>query len=233
MLFDILKSAFRAIVSSLEYQNEYGAICITEKGEKVKSRSEKRIADYLYRNNIQYEYEKPAFTRGWIFHDKIANPDFYLPEYDVYIEYWGLVDAKNNHVRYEYTRIMKWKMAQYHQNKIKFMSLYPNNMENLDWVFKAKLKEATGIDFRGQIARSDVLNKLEYSTNPLDSKVIKLLGKYQEKIVVIHDQNGINLRQKSWLKKEEWNDINDILSANGFRWQSKGKASCWLSTNWS
>lgn len=122
---------------------------ITEKGEKVKSKAEKRIADYLYSNSFRYAYEKPALARGiWVFHYKISNPDFYLPDFDVYVEYWGLLNARDYKVRDEYTMMMKWKMAQYHENTIKFISLYPANLDNLDWIFKTKLREVTGVEFR-------------------------------------------------------------------------------------
>src|SRR5208283_239027 len=121
--------------------NDYGIECTTLAGEKVKSRGEKYIADYFFQKGIKYEYEKTAKTHAWIFAQKISKPDFYLPEYDVYVEYWGLVDADKKRVKSEYVRSMKWKMAMYHKNKIKFISLYPSNLENLDWVFRKKLEE--------------------------------------------------------------------------------------------
>lgn len=129
----------------LGLKNKYGQECITLKGEKVKSRVEKKIADYFYQNNINYEYEKVAKTRGIIFHEKISNPDFYLPDYKTYVEYWGLVDCPNERDRKNYVRIMKWKMAQYKNNKIKFVSIYPKNLSNFDWIFKTKFKNETGI----------------------------------------------------------------------------------------
>jgi len=143
---DLLKAAMKAFMSSLEYQQEYGMPCTTLKGEKVKSKGERQIANYLYLRNILYEYEKEARTDGWIFHEKISKPDFYLPDNDVLIEYWGLVNAQDKRVKSEYTRVMKWKMAQYHENAIRFISIYPDNLSNLDWIFKAKFKAVTGID---------------------------------------------------------------------------------------
>lgn len=226
MLLGILKSAFRTILSSLEYQNEYGRTCITNRGEKVKSRSEKRIADYLFHNNIIYEYEKPALTGGWIFKHKIGNPDFYLTEYDVYIEYWGLVNAHNRRVKAEYTRIMKWKMAQYHKNKIKFISIYPDNMGNFDWIFRAKLREVAGIELHKQPQFSSIANG-KFGDVP-DDKLIKLLGRYHEKVTIFSNANHISIRQKKWLKRDEWSDLNEILKANSFTWSSNGKESCWI-----
>ena len=155
MLFNLLKSAIDKILDSLDYKNEYGTICYTIKGEKVKSKGEKMIADYFHQNNIEYEYEKDAKTNGWIFHDKISKPDFYLSAYKVYVEYWGLVNAQNRRVKAEYVRIMKWKMAQYRKNKIKFVSIYPDNLSNLDWIFRAKFKEETGIELRQNTGKTE------------------------------------------------------------------------------
>ena len=36
---------------------------VTEKGERVRSKSEKILADYFYRNNILYQYEKPLYLK--------------------------------------------------------------------------------------------------------------------------------------------------------------------------
>jgi hypothetical protein len=41
---------------------------------------------------------------------------------------------------------MKWKMRQYHELGVKFISLYPRNLANLDWIFGKKFKEVTGRD---------------------------------------------------------------------------------------
>ncbi len=49
------------------------------------------IADYLTRNSIAYSYEATAMTNDWfIFKSKISRPDFFLPQYKLVIEYWGL-----------------------------------------------------------------------------------------------------------------------------------------------
>jgi hypothetical protein len=42
---------------------------------------------------------------------------------------------------------MKKKMAQYYSNDIKFISIYPDNLSNLDWIFRTKLKKVTGFEF--------------------------------------------------------------------------------------
>ena len=45
---------------------------ITDRGERVRSKSEKIMADYFYRNGIFYKYERPLYLRGV----GILYPDF-------------------------------------------------------------------------------------------------------------------------------------------------------------
>ncbi|WP_424001065.1 UvrD-helicase domain-containing protein [Haloarcula salina] len=62
-------------------------------GEEVASRAEKTIADFLFTHGVDYQYEAIA---GWAntAEDKGGYyPDFYLPEYDLYIEHWGIDEA--------------------------------------------------------------------------------------------------------------------------------------------
>jgi len=56
------------------------------------------------------------------------------------------VDAEDDQTRKQFIRKMKWKMAQYHQNNIRFISIYPDNMKNLDWIFRKKFKNITGFE---------------------------------------------------------------------------------------
>lgn len=60
----------------------------TYRGEWVRSKSERDIANFLFLSRIDYEYERPLTVQGTTIH-----PDFYLPQGDVYIEHWGDIDA--------------------------------------------------------------------------------------------------------------------------------------------
>lgn len=51
---------------------EGDSIIYSEKGERVRSKSEKILADYFYRKNIPYKYEKPLNLKGY----GIVYPDF-------------------------------------------------------------------------------------------------------------------------------------------------------------
>lgn len=62
----------------------------TVKGETVKSYGEMEIANFLAQFGIEYQYEAPykVDTRTEEFGQ--YYPDFYLPQYDIYIEYYGV-----------------------------------------------------------------------------------------------------------------------------------------------
>lgn len=55
-------------------------------GRMYRSRAEALISYFLFDNHIRYIYEKTVYYKedG---EDKTLHPDFYLPDYDVYIEY--------------------------------------------------------------------------------------------------------------------------------------------------
>jgi DNA helicase-4 len=63
---------------STKYEGRYTSL----HGEKVKSKSEQSIADWLYRHNIRYIYEPVLNAADFDFH-----PDFFIPEANLYIEH--------------------------------------------------------------------------------------------------------------------------------------------------
>lgn len=64
---------------------------ITIAGEEVKSLEEVAIANFLFLNGISYEYES-KFKQPYESSEKrrIYKPDFYLPDYKIYIEHFGV-----------------------------------------------------------------------------------------------------------------------------------------------
>jgi hypothetical protein len=110
-------------------------------GGKYDSKSEERVGEYFLRKKIKF-YLHPAIklqkSFGPItipFMRRILHPDFFLPEYNVYVEYWGMVDDEN------YNEKRKKKMKDYKANDVDIISIYPKNLENnsLDWNFTQKL----------------------------------------------------------------------------------------------
>ncbi len=100
-------------------------------GELVRSLSEKTIADYLFTHKVEYVYEKHIKLDG-----KEIKPDFYLPVYDLYIEFWGMLE------RPDYFETFKWKVDMYHKHHINFIALNPEDLPNLEERFGPKLRIA-------------------------------------------------------------------------------------------
>lgn len=106
------------------------------------SKAEEKIADYFKRKNVAFEHHptiKVDYTKFGLtvpFKKIIIEPDFYLPEFNVYVEYWGLID-KPEYKKKQYDR----KKKLYADNDLEMLSLYPKNLTNLDFVFTSKLLE--------------------------------------------------------------------------------------------
>ncbi len=88
------------------------AVILSEKGERVRSKSEKILADYFYRNGILYQYEKPLYLDGY----GIVYPDFTffskMRRTEIYWEHEGMMD------RQEYARAAVKKLNCYQMNGI-------------------------------------------------------------------------------------------------------------------
>lgn len=70
-----------------EILDQYGNLTIEcDDGRKVRSRAEALISNFFYNNRIRSVYEKTIYydDNG---ENKTLHPDFYLPDYDLYIEY--------------------------------------------------------------------------------------------------------------------------------------------------
>jgi hypothetical protein len=55
------------------------------------------------------------------------------------VEYWGMVNSNEKLERQEYVKSMAWKIKRYHDNGMKFISIYPQDLGNLDAMLRAKL----------------------------------------------------------------------------------------------
>ncbi len=97
-------------------------------GTLVQSHGERLIAEWLSQNNIPYRYdERIRILKGYA-----IRPDFYLPEFDLYIEYWGMDTA-------DYKIGMLMKQQIYQQEGKALISLYPEDKEHIGAILSAKL----------------------------------------------------------------------------------------------
>ena len=93
------------------------AVFMTDRGERVRSKSEQLIANLLYRLGIPYRYEYPleVMVNG---SKRIWRPDFTILDVrnrrELYLEHFGLLDDLSD--RDNYARIAFRKMKVYEEN---------------------------------------------------------------------------------------------------------------------
>lgn len=102
--------------------------------ETVKSYGEMDIANFLAQNNVQYIYECPYEFDTRTSEQEQYHPDFYLPDYNIYIEYFGInrngevpsyFKSKNGLSATEvYHASMKWKRATHNEHQTTMIECY-------------------------------------------------------------------------------------------------------------
>ncbi len=100
----------------------------TRSGTFVQSDGERLIADYLKTKGINFRYdERIRLIDGYA-----VRPDFYLPEFDLYIEYWGM-----DTLDYKIGMMKKQKLYQLEGKKL--ISLYFKDKPRLSEILDEKL----------------------------------------------------------------------------------------------
>ena len=85
------------------------------------SKAEREVAKTLDDLGIKYLYQPTIPDLGF-------KPDFYLPEFDVYVEYMGVRGSK------EYYNHNKMKKNSYSNNGYRVAYIYPNNLKELKFI---------------------------------------------------------------------------------------------------
>ena len=104
------RSAFE-FRSRTEYDEYVRSIELrTLSGDLVKSYEELVIANFLTEHGVEFNYERPYGVRTASRRHRQYQPDFYLPEYDIYIEHFAL-DREGNppHGWAGYAEGVAWK----------------------------------------------------------------------------------------------------------------------------
>ncbi|PKF63760.1 AAA family ATPase [Psychromonas sp. psych-6C06] len=91
----------------------------TLKGEKVKSFGELHIANWLFNHGIAYQYEAKYHVALNTLERKQYQPDFFIPEFNIYIEYYG-IDENGDSAPYidkqQYHDAINWKRETHQQH---------------------------------------------------------------------------------------------------------------------
>lgn len=137
---------------------------ITLSKETVKSYQELIIANYLTLNGINYIYENPYKYDTSTSNYRQYKPDFYLPDYDIYIEHFG-IDRNGNTAPYidcvKYNKDREWKLDLHRKNGTNLIETfsYEYNENNLLTLLKKKL-ETYQVEFK-ELTKEQVIKLLE------------------------------------------------------------------------
>ena len=130
--------------------------------EYCKSLEEVQIANYLFLNGINYKYEDPYQYKTSDNKYAQYKPDFYLPDYDIYIEHFGLIDRNNNvpnwfsssnhlSAKAKYNSDIAWKRKTHLKNKTTLLETF--SYENKEGLLLSNLKnklKAKGVVFKSR-----------------------------------------------------------------------------------
>lgn len=98
-------------------------------GFLVRSIGEKEIAEFLHFYHVKTEYETITFyLDGWL-----CTPDFFLPDYKIFIEYYGGFPGSRK------KKIIKNKL--YKKYGIPCIFITPSELKNLDYFLLAEIKK--------------------------------------------------------------------------------------------
>ncbi|MBI2558148.1 hypothetical protein HYW20_02390 [Candidatus Woesearchaeota archaeon] len=102
----------------------------TKTGHLVKTRAEMEIANFLFNNNLLFQYNTVA---TWADKDDF-RASFYIPKLDLYIDNHPYDYLK------EYQKIMKTKIKQYEKHKKKHIYITSEDEKNIEDSIKLKMK---------------------------------------------------------------------------------------------
>ena len=130
-----LKKLKKIFIKKGKIKRPTSFICLDK--HKVRSKGELIIDNHLYRLGIKHIYEEKVSVRG-----KPIKSYGYLPEYKVYIEYWGFYGKLYERRKQEKIQLYKkGKLELISIEDIMFTDIYPNlEHELMTYVKLGKIK---------------------------------------------------------------------------------------------
>jgi len=151
------------------------------RGQKLKSFEEVRIANFLFSQGIKYEYERKYEHKTTAPGRRQYKPDFYLPDYGIYIEHFG-VDRNGNpgflhgNEAERYKEEMVWKRNLHQKYGTTLVESY--SWEAREGVLEKNLAEhlaELGVKFSPR-SRSEMIREFNESGNV--SRLARLLATF-------------------------------------------------------
>lgn len=95
---EIIRKCFSNIIDKKNFKNGKYGKCYFYEGNTFRSKAEFEIASFLIQKQIEFKYDRKY---PFISNNKNYRYDFYLPKYDYYIEYTGLLRTDNKFDKYK------------------------------------------------------------------------------------------------------------------------------------
>ncbi len=191
---------------------------ITLKRESVKSYGELDIANFLNQNSIAYEYEKPYEKDTRTEQYTQYKPDFYLPEYGIYIEYFG-IDRNGQVPEYfegshektatqVYHDGMEWKKEIHETNGTTMVPCYA--YEKMEGVLLEHLKER--LIEKGVLFSPKSQQEIWQEINAMEKSLLDNISELFQTIINLIKSNNYTLEQVHDLNAKSLNrNKNQIL----------------------
>lgn len=195
----------------------------TLQGEVVKSYGEMEIANYLYTNNIKYKYEDRYKYDTTTNDHQQYHPDFYLVDYDIYIEYYGIDENLKVAPYFKgkdgvpasklYNDSIEWKRQTHKKYNQKYIECYyyekKNNklIENLE---KNLIKEKVNINPKS-------CEEIWQDINNRNNGIIDEITKTFETVINLLKNNNYTIEYFIEIMKNKSNYNNNLLIINLIR----------------
>lgn len=167
-------------------------VIYTINNELVKSKGEAIIANFLYKNNIDYVYEK-------VYEELMPDNKTYKPDFTlnlggepVYIEYFGLSTYKSDELN-RYEKIKKLKEEYHYKHHNKFIKIDYQKNEDLE---KTLASELTKMGFNLK-PKTDV----EIYNQILDNNETSQMYPYRDLLYSIIDQIKSSNKRKNYIEE--------------------------------
>ena len=187
----------KTLKHKIETKGKQAQNLTTLKEETVKSHQELIIANFLTLNGIKYLYEEPYQHKTWTIEKRQYKPDFYLPDFDVYIEHFG-IDRDRNTAPYinrkEYLEGIEWKIQKHKEYETTLVQTfsYEFTENTLLTLLKEKLLKHDVVFIELTPAEIHELLKEEIEGNKFTKLFITFLQHYKSNMLDFDD-----IKQKS------------------------------------
>ncbi|WP_299363453.1 UvrD-helicase domain-containing protein [Winogradskyella sp.] len=179
--------------------------------ERFKSQEEVLIANFLFRNKIEYKYEESYQYKTASKKFGQYKPDFYLPKYDIYVEHFG-IDENNNvpswfkgkegmSAKQVYNQGIDWKRNEHKYNGTTLVETY--SWEQKKGILLPNLKdklEEKGVEFN-PFSDYELLEYIKENTPEDIDAFTQLINTF----LVLYKSNNESINNLSSRAKQEDN----------------------------